>query len=192
MKVIQGIWQTGGYSGHKASEGKKSDARELPIHHGVHNESFEGKWLSSKRIAHEVPLWRSGLRIGCCHCRGLGCCCDAGLIPGTGTSACHGHSQKKKRKKELLMALGRPLASGLYSLPKRSHCIGLGCERAHTHTHTHKHIHKSDASEGSHQSPTSLWLATMIAFTFYLLFKKNSQTDFTHIYGHLRANVTWV
>ena len=32
------------------------------------------------------------------YCRGLGHCCDVGLIPGLGTLTCHGHSKKKKKK----------------------------------------------------------------------------------------------
>ena len=35
-----------------------------------------------------VPQWLSGLRTQHCHCYGLG------LIPGLGTSACHGCGQK--------------------------------------------------------------------------------------------------
>ena len=97
--------------------------------------------------------------------------------------------------KGLLVALGRALASGLCSLLRRSHYIGLGCEYTHTHTsthtHTHTRTHRSDSSESSHQSPTSHWLATMIAFAFLLL-KKVVQVISTHVYGHLRANVTWV
>ena len=31
----------------------------------------------------------------CCHCCGSGCCCDVGLIPGPGTSTCHGRGQKE-------------------------------------------------------------------------------------------------
>ena len=38
-----------------------------------------------------VLLWCSGLRIWCCHCSGLGCCCGAGSISGPGTSICHRH-----------------------------------------------------------------------------------------------------
>ena len=46
-----------------------------------------------------VPLWLSGLRIWCCHCCGWGHCCGLDLIPGMGTSTCHGCGQKGKRKK---------------------------------------------------------------------------------------------
>ena len=31
-----------------------------------------------------------------CHCRGSGCCCGAGSIPGLGTFTCHKCSQKTK------------------------------------------------------------------------------------------------
>ena len=27
-------------------------------------------------------MWVSGLKIWCCHCSGLGCCCGVGSIPG--------------------------------------------------------------------------------------------------------------
>ena len=40
-----------------------------------------------------VLLWHSRLRIWCCHCS-LGHCYGASLIPGPGTCACHGCSQK--------------------------------------------------------------------------------------------------
>ena len=36
-------------------------------------------------------MWHSGLRIQCCHCSSLGCCC------GLGTSACCWHGQKEKK-----------------------------------------------------------------------------------------------
>ena len=39
-----------------------------------------------------VPLWCSRLRTQ------LGCCCGLDLISSLGTSACHGHGQKKKKK----------------------------------------------------------------------------------------------
>ena len=47
----------------------------------------------------EVPLWCSRLRIRCCQCSSLGCCCIKGLFPGLGTSTHLGHGQKKKKKK---------------------------------------------------------------------------------------------
>lgn len=37
-----------------------------------------------------VPLWCSS---------GLGCCYDAGSIPGLGISTCHRYGQGKKKKK---------------------------------------------------------------------------------------------
>lgn len=51
--------------------------------------------------------WSSGFKRRCflgvlslgiwgCHCSGSGCCYGAGLIPGLGTSTCHGRSQKEK------------------------------------------------------------------------------------------------
>ena len=42
------------------------------------------------------PWWLSGLRIQYCHCCGSGCCCDWSSIPGPGTSACLGLTQKNK------------------------------------------------------------------------------------------------
>ena len=47
----------------------------------------------------EVPWWWSKLRIQHCHCCGSGHS-GAGLISGPETSACLGHSQKEKGKKE--------------------------------------------------------------------------------------------
>ena len=34
----------------------------------------------------------------CCHCRGLGCCCASGSIPGPGISTCRRHDGKKQNK----------------------------------------------------------------------------------------------
>ena len=48
-----------------------------------------------------VPWCLSGLRIQCCHCCGWGKCCDTGLIPGPGTSACCRCGQKKTKKKNV-------------------------------------------------------------------------------------------
>ena len=45
-----------------------------------------------------VPWWCCGLSIQCCHCSGSIYCCGAGLIPGLGTSTCHGLGQKKKNQ----------------------------------------------------------------------------------------------
>ena len=49
-----------------------------------------------------IILWHRSLRIQHCHCNGSGHCCGMGLIPGLGTSICHGQAKKKKkeRKKE--------------------------------------------------------------------------------------------
>ena len=33
-----------------------------------------------KNCCSGVPLWFSWLRIQCCHCSGLACCCDVHLI----------------------------------------------------------------------------------------------------------------
>ena len=46
--------------------------------------------LLAKKHTAGVLWWPSSYRIWCCHCRG------AGLIPGPGTSTCHGYSQKKE------------------------------------------------------------------------------------------------
>ena len=43
-----------------------------------------------------VSLWRSGLRIWCCHCSGESLCYGEGSIPGPGTSTCPGCGQKKR------------------------------------------------------------------------------------------------
>ena len=53
-----------------------------------------------KSLSQEVLLWHGGLRIQCCHSCALGCICGSDLIPGLGTSICHGCSQKEKKKKK--------------------------------------------------------------------------------------------
>ena len=40
-----------------------------------------------------VLLWSSWLKIQCCYCSGVGCCCGMGSIPGPGNSA--GVAKKK-------------------------------------------------------------------------------------------------
>ena len=45
-------------------------------------------------------MWHRGLKLQCCHCSSLGCCCGVGLIPGPGTSICGGCGQKKKKRKK--------------------------------------------------------------------------------------------
>ena len=53
-------------------------------------------------------LWYSGLRIWCCCSCGIDCSCGSNLIPGPGTSTCHGCSRgKKKKKKNCLSLLSR-------------------------------------------------------------------------------------
>ena len=49
-----------------------------------------------KHLFMRVPSWLSVLRIHCCHCCGSGHCCDVGLIPISGISACLGQKKKKK------------------------------------------------------------------------------------------------
>ena len=51
-----------------------------------------------------VPWWLSGLRLWHCHCCGCGYCCDSGLIPGLGNSACCRYSQKKKKEKRSIIS----------------------------------------------------------------------------------------
>ena len=51
--------------------------------------------VQKKNAYFGVLLWYSGLRIWYGHCSGSGCCCDVGLIPGLGTSACHGCRQNR-------------------------------------------------------------------------------------------------
>ena len=58
-------------------------------------------WKAQKHSKHVlkqsqgVPWWLSGLRLWCCHCCSSGYYCGVGLSPCPGTSACHGHGQKK-------------------------------------------------------------------------------------------------
>ena len=51
-------------------------------------------WI--KGAISEFPLWCSGLRIQHCYSCG-GCSWGSDLIPGLGTSICHGWGQKKKK-----------------------------------------------------------------------------------------------
>ena len=53
-----------------------------------------------------IPWWHSGLRIWHCHC------CGAGLIPGPGTSTCHGLGQKQTKKKSLSHSKSGPKQIG--------------------------------------------------------------------------------
>ena len=59
---------------------------------------FLSRRAVSKAPESGVPLWCSGLRVQHCHSRGLGLgrCCGAGSILGSGTSACLGSGQKSK------------------------------------------------------------------------------------------------
>ena len=45
-------------------------------------------------------MWHSRLKIQCCYCSGLGCCCDMGSVPGQGNSTCCKHGQKKKENEK--------------------------------------------------------------------------------------------
>ena len=56
-------------------------------------------WFASVTLLIQSPAQPSGLRIRCCHSCGTGCRCGSDLIPGLGTSICHGCSQKWKTKK---------------------------------------------------------------------------------------------
>ena len=60
-------------------------------------------YFFNQRKVSGVPLGHSRLRIWCCHCRGSGCCCGMGSIPGPGTSTCHGQGQKKNRKVSVVL-----------------------------------------------------------------------------------------
>ena len=66
--------------------------------HGV----FEVKITHGQKIHSKCNyrsfLWPSGLRMHCCHCRGLDHCCSEGSIPVEGTSTCCGHDQKKVQR----------------------------------------------------------------------------------------------
>ena len=56
--------------------------------------------VHSARRTRGVSLWHGWLRIRHFYCRGEGCCCGEGSIPGLGASTCHGPSQKKKRERK--------------------------------------------------------------------------------------------
>ena len=47
-----------------------------------------------------VLLWCSGLKIQCCHCKGLRGCCGTNLNPSPQTSTCCGRSPQKKSSKK--------------------------------------------------------------------------------------------
>ena len=60
-------------------------------------------WYANTVLKKNIPwsgvlLWLSRLRIQHCHCSSLGHHYDSGLIPGLGTSTCHGCGQKRKKK----------------------------------------------------------------------------------------------
>ena len=80
----------------------------------------------------------------CCHCSSLGHCCGPGSIPGLGTSACHGHNQKKPQKTETQIIDPHPQRfwfinfgvkpDNLYFHEFRWCC---GCSSRDTHFETH-------------------------------------------------------
>ena len=57
---------------------------------------------------------------------GLGHCSGVGLIPGLGTSACHGSSQKEKKKKEKKIDMYWEFPDGLVVMTQCVHHCGLG------------------------------------------------------------------
>ena len=69
-----------------------------------------------KHLFMRVPSWLSVLRIHCCHCCGSGHCCDVGLIPISGISACLG----QKKKKEIILSCAY-LWRNVYSDPLPFH-----------------------------------------------------------------------
>ena len=52
-----------------------------------------------------VLLWRSRPRIWLCYHSGSGCYCGTGMIPGLGTSTCHGRDQKRKEHKLMIQLM---------------------------------------------------------------------------------------
>ena len=50
-----------------------------------------------------ILLQHGRLRIWYCHCRGSGCCCGAGSVPGPGTSICHGCSLSPSKEKAIFI-----------------------------------------------------------------------------------------
>ena len=61
-----------------------------------------GRWQPylalRKNSKHEVSLWQSRLRIWSCHCSSSSPCHSMSLIPGLGTSTCHGYGHEKRKK----------------------------------------------------------------------------------------------
>ena len=79
------------YATGAAQKGQKTKKKKKKNCLQVYN-----KFLKTEKTG--VLLQLSGLRILHCHCSSLDCCCGLGLIPGPGTSTCHGCSQKGKKK----------------------------------------------------------------------------------------------
>ena len=73
----------------------------------MHTKYHKGRiWvIMNFKVKPQGVSWSfSRWRIQHCHCCGSGCCCDAGSIPGQGTSACLGYGKKKKKRKKLLLS----------------------------------------------------------------------------------------
>ena len=73
---------------------------------GLHMPPGSKKKKKKKEKRQEIgfPLWHSRLRILCCHWNGLGHCCGADSVPSMGTSTCHRHGQKKRKRQEITNA----------------------------------------------------------------------------------------
>ena len=71
-------------------------------------------WSTGTQV--QSPAWPSRLRIQCCCSCSLGCICSSDLIPGPGTSICHGMAKKeKKKRKSDCRGMGR--CGGMGSIP---------------------------------------------------------------------------
>ena len=90
------------FNGDKTSFGRiKKFWKRRVVTIAQHYKTTKGHWIVHLRMG--VPLWYSGLRIRCCHCSGSGCCWGWGLIPGPGTSTCHGCAKTNNNNKKRMV-----------------------------------------------------------------------------------------
>ena len=87
--------------------------------------------MTTKKTKKRNSLWGRGLRIQCCHCSSSGCCCGMGSIPGLGTSACHGYSQKERKRKEKTATRNNKITK-----MRKPTCKGKHTVKAGNHPHT--------------------------------------------------------
>ena len=113
QNFIPQTWGEGCFSlKHRAEEemgGCRKDHEERPLQPPMLPQMELVSWASQKgrlkvvgfglllKIKRSLVAKLLGTRH--CHCCGSSHCCDLDLIPAPGTSACHGHGPKKKKKR---------------------------------------------------------------------------------------------